>query len=295
MLDTRHRAEPYGALAEECRRLATSTPSSQIKNHYLLMAQDYMWLADLKEQAHAYRTPATVEENAAWAATMTGRFPGPWRIVEYPDGFAVDDAAGQQLAVFYGLAEPNVARQTDFLTIDEARQMAVDFAKLAELREQTLGRSEVATSALETWRLPRVAQLPTVAGLPLAEMPMTVPKSTSFEPDEWMSTPLFPRPSDRLSDRTKFLIAIAIAVAALLAGYFIARNSDRSVDWGYGRWVGWGYGRWGYGWSLGYGYYPGNYGYGYYPGYYGYGYYPGGGCWQSVDTLAGPVSTYVCH
>jgi hypothetical protein len=245
MLDTRNRAEPYRELAEECRRLATSTPSSHIKNRYLLMAQDYIWLADLKEQAHAYRTPATVEENAARAATMTARFPGPWRIVEITHGFAVDDATGQQLAVFYGLAEPNTARQTDFLTIDEARQMAVDFAKLPELLEQTSGRSEVATSpeedrltkletnrsaqgALETWRLPRVAQLPAVAGLPLAEMPTTVPKFTWFEPDEWMSTPLTPRPSDRLSNRTKFLIAIV--VAALPAGYFIVRNSDRPRD-----------------------------------------------------------------
>jgi hypothetical protein len=33
-------------------------------------------------------------------------------------------------------------------------------------------------------------------------------------------------------------------------------------------------------------------GYGYYPSYYGYGY---GDCWQWVDTLAGPVRTYVCH
>jgi hypothetical protein len=239
MLNTRNQAEPYRELAEECLRLATSTPSSRIKNRYLLIAQDYIWLAGLKEQAHAYRTPATVEENAARAATVTGRFPGPWRIVGITHGFAVDDATGQQLAVFYGLAEPNTARQTDFLTIDEARQMAVDFAKVPELLEQTSGRSEVTTSpeddrltkletnrsaqgALETWRLPRVA------GLPLAEMPTTVPKFTWFEPDEWMSTPLSPRPSDRLSNRTKFLIAIA--VAALPAGYFIVRNSDRPRD-----------------------------------------------------------------
>jgi hypothetical protein len=33
-------------------------------------------------------------------------------------------------------------------------------------------------------------------------------------------------------------------------------------------------------------------GYGYYPSYYDYGY---GDCWQWVDTLAGPVRTYVCH
>jgi hypothetical protein len=139
MLDTRDRAEPYRCLAEECRRLATSTPSSQMKNRYLVMAQDYMWLADLKEQTHAHRTPATVEENAAWAATMTNGFSAPWRIIEIPHGFAVEDATGQQLAVFYGLAEPNTARQTDSLTIDEARQMAVDFAKLSAVAGLRLG------------------------------------------------------------------------------------------------------------------------------------------------------------
>jgi hypothetical protein len=245
MLDTRNRS-PYRQLAEECRRLATSAPSSQVKHRYLLMAQDYMWLADLKEQAHA-GTPATVEENAAWAATMTGRFPGPWRIVEIPHGFAVDDASGQQLAAFYGLAEPITPRQTDFLTFDEARQMAVDFAKLPKRLEQTPPLSAVATSleddrlanlktnrspdgALETWRSPRVARLPAVAGTPWAKRPTTVRKSTSFEPDEWMSSPLLPRPSDPRSNRKKFLTAVAIAVAALPAGYFVVRNSDGPVD-----------------------------------------------------------------
>jgi hypothetical protein len=196
MLDTRNRAEPYRDLAQECRRLAASAPSSQIKKRYWRMAQDYLWLADLKEQAHTYRTPATVEEDAVWAASG---FSAPWRIVEIPHGFAVEDAAGQQLAAFYGLAEPDTARQTDFLTIDEARQMAVDFAKL-----------------------------PAVAGLRLAEMRTTVPKFTSFEPDEWTPAPVSPRPSNPLSNRTKFLIAIALAV--LPAGYFTFRNFDRLVD-----------------------------------------------------------------
>jgi hypothetical protein len=242
MLDTRNRS-PYRELAEECRRLATSSPSSQVKNRYLLLAQDYGWLADLKEQAQAHGTPATVEENTAWAATMTGRFPAPWRIVEIAHGFAVEDASGQQLAVFYGLAEPNTTRQTEFLTLDEARQMAVDFAKLPKLIEQTWARSEVAGSpkgdklakletnrspqdAVETWR--PGTRLPAVA-LPLAEMLTTAPKFALLEPDEWMSTPLLPRPSHPRSNRTKLLIALA--VAALPAGYYyIVRSSDHPVD-----------------------------------------------------------------
>jgi hypothetical protein len=64
---------------------------------------------------------------------MTGRFPAPWRIVEIPSGFAVEDATGVQLGVFYGRADPNTAGHTGFLTMDDARQMAVDFAKLPKL------------------------------------------------------------------------------------------------------------------------------------------------------------------
>ncbi len=64
---------------------------------------------------------------------MTSRFPAPWRIVELPSGFAVEDANGQQLGVFYGRAAPNTAGHTGFLTMDEARQMALDFARLPQL------------------------------------------------------------------------------------------------------------------------------------------------------------------
>jgi len=64
---------------------------------------------------------------------MISRFPAPWRIVEIPSGFAVEDATGVQLGVFYGRADPNTAGHTGFLTMDDARQMAVDFAKLPKL------------------------------------------------------------------------------------------------------------------------------------------------------------------
>ena len=76
---------------------------------------------------------------------MTSRFPGPWRIAEFPNGFAVYDATGRQLGFFYGRTSPNTAGQTTFLMTDEARQIAVDFARLPELLNRTSARSEVAT------------------------------------------------------------------------------------------------------------------------------------------------------
>jgi len=78
---------------------------------------------------------------------MTSRFPEPWRIVEIAHGFAVDDATGRQLGVFYGRTDPNTAGHTGFLTIDEARQMAVDFARLPELLKRTSRRSARSTDA----------------------------------------------------------------------------------------------------------------------------------------------------
>ena len=64
--------------------------------------------------------------------SMITRLPAPWRIVELPHGFAVEDATGKQIGVFYGRA-PDSAGHTGIMTMDEARQMALDFAKLPEL------------------------------------------------------------------------------------------------------------------------------------------------------------------
>ena len=63
---------------------------------------------------------------------MTTRFPVPWRTVELPSGFAVEDATEKQIGVFYGRA-PCSAGHTGIMTMDEAREMAIDFAKLPEL------------------------------------------------------------------------------------------------------------------------------------------------------------------
>ena len=51
MSDASSRAQPYRDFARECRRLAENTLSSQLKNRYLLMAKDYVALAEVEEQA----------------------------------------------------------------------------------------------------------------------------------------------------------------------------------------------------------------------------------------------------
>jgi hypothetical protein len=55
MLDTWSRPD-YRDLAEECRRLAASTPADQMKKRYLLRAKDYTLLADIEKQERACRT-----------------------------------------------------------------------------------------------------------------------------------------------------------------------------------------------------------------------------------------------
>src|SRR5258707_4226577 len=166
-------------------------------------------------------------------------------MVECRSGFAGTDAAGRRPGLFYGRAASNMAGHAGFLMIDDARQIAVDFARLPELLNQTSGRSEVAISpeddklakletnrspqsAAETLRLPRAAQLPAVTGLPLVKAPTTIRRSIPFEPDRRRSTRMLRRRRHPVSIRTKFLIVIA--VAALPAGYFMFESSDRPVD-----------------------------------------------------------------
>jgi hypothetical protein len=60
------------------------------------------------------------------------RFPAPWRVVQVPHGYRVEDATGQDLGTFYGRGD-QIAGE---LTMDEARRMASNFAKLPELLQR---------------------------------------------------------------------------------------------------------------------------------------------------------------
>ena len=64
MSDPLYRAERCRDLAEECRRLAASTLSDQMKKRYLLMAKDYTLLADLEKHGRACRTECLNPEPA---------------------------------------------------------------------------------------------------------------------------------------------------------------------------------------------------------------------------------------
>jgi hypothetical protein len=61
------------------------------------------------------------------------RFPPPWTIEELEAGFKVVDSNGQTLAYIYGHADQRDAAISKSLTLDEARRIASNIAKLPAL------------------------------------------------------------------------------------------------------------------------------------------------------------------
>jgi len=64
---------------------------------------------------------------------MPRRFPPPWTAEPIPGGFKVVDATGQALAYVYARETKAQADTAKVLTIDEARRIAANIAKLPEL------------------------------------------------------------------------------------------------------------------------------------------------------------------
>jgi hypothetical protein len=61
------------------------------------------------------------------------RFPAPWTVEQLPGGYKVVDATGQSLAYVYCRETEAQAQIAHVLTVDEARRIAANIAKLPEL------------------------------------------------------------------------------------------------------------------------------------------------------------------
>jgi hypothetical protein len=61
------------------------------------------------------------------------RFPAPWTVEAIPGGFKVIDASKQSIAYVYGREKKADADIACVLTLDEARRIASNIAKLPKL------------------------------------------------------------------------------------------------------------------------------------------------------------------
>jgi hypothetical protein len=85
---------------------------------------------------------------------MPRRFPPPWTVEQIPGGFKVKDANGQSLAYVYGRETKADADIAKVLTMDEARRIASNIAKLP--RQDSLSQFVQHFFASTSWELKSV-------------------------------------------------------------------------------------------------------------------------------------------
>jgi hypothetical protein len=77
--------------------------------------------------------PPNDEKLLLYQGDANRRFPPPWTVEPLPGGLKVIDANGQSLAYFYARDNDHDASIAKVLTMDEARRLASNFAKLPEM------------------------------------------------------------------------------------------------------------------------------------------------------------------
>ena len=89
-----------------------------------------------KEQATSRQRTLSAKVNAEDNNEPHGKkdhFPAPWTVEKIAGGFKVIDANGQSLAYVYSSENPHDAFMRKVLTLDEARRIASNIAKLPDL------------------------------------------------------------------------------------------------------------------------------------------------------------------
>ena len=80
------------------------------------------------------------------------RFPPPWTVESLDGGYKVVDANGQTLAYVYGHVDQRDARIAKSLTLDEARRIASNIAKLPKLLTKAATKPPVGAYGQARWR-----------------------------------------------------------------------------------------------------------------------------------------------
>jgi len=104
---------PESAVHELSAKMMASAPSVQIGR--------------MMSGAEAARVIARLVEGRGKPEEMTGRFPRPWRVVEHPASFTVQDACGQNVAWFHFGNDPGIAQAAAVLFKEDARRRAMNF------------------------------------------------------------------------------------------------------------------------------------------------------------------------
>jgi hypothetical protein len=78
----------------------------------------------------------------------TPRFPPPWRVEQISGGYKILDANGQSLAYVYGRETRADADTANVLTMDEARRIASNIAKLPNYLAANLDGANHAEDAM---------------------------------------------------------------------------------------------------------------------------------------------------